>query len=71
VVAVDKAPLDPKVAAMPGVSWRGESAFALERHQASAPVDWLFSDIVCYPTRCCGWSRRGGRPAWCAISSAP
>ena len=30
VIAVDKAPLDPKVAAMPGVEWRGESAFALE-----------------------------------------
>ena len=30
VVAIDKAPLDPKVAAMPGVEWRGESAFALE-----------------------------------------
>ena len=50
VVAVDKAPLDPKVAAMPGVSWRGESAFALEPESVGA-VDWLFSDIVCYPAR--------------------
>jgi 23S rRNA (cytidine2498-2'-O)-methyltransferase len=50
VVAIDKAPLDPKVAAMPGVTWRGESAFALDPASVG-PVDWLFSDIVCYPAR--------------------
>jgi 23S rRNA (cytidine2498-2'-O)-methyltransferase len=50
VVAVDKAPLDPRIAAMPGVEWRGESAFALEP-ESVGPVDWLFSDIVCYPAR--------------------
>ncbi len=50
VVAVDKAALDPKVSAMPGVSWRAESAFALEP-ESVGPVDWLFSDIVCYPAR--------------------
>ncbi len=50
VVAVDKAPLDPKVAAMPGVEWRGESAFGLEP-ESVGPVDWLFSDVICYPAR--------------------
>lgn len=50
VIAIDKAPLDPKVAAIPGVSWRGESAFALEP-ESIGPVDWLFSDIICYPSR--------------------
>ena len=50
VIAVDKAPLDPKVAAMPACEWRGESAFALEPASVG-PVDWLFSDIVCYPAR--------------------
>ncbi|MCX7364319.1 MAG: hypothetical protein NTV97_21115 [Alphaproteobacteria bacterium] len=50
VVAVDKAPLDPRVAAMPNVEWRGESAFALDP-ESVGPVDWLFSDIACYPTR--------------------
>ncbi|MBL6617468.1 MAG: hypothetical protein ISP49_09775 [Reyranella sp.] len=50
VIAVDKAPLDPRVAAMPGVAWRGESAFALEPASVG-PVDWLCSDIVCYPAR--------------------
>src|SRR6266849_4369671 len=50
VIAIDKAPLGPKVAAMPGVEWRGESAFALEP-ESVGPVDWLMSDIVCYPDR--------------------
>lgn len=50
VVAIDKAPLDPRVAAMPGVEWRGESAFALEPASISS-VDWLFSDVICYPAR--------------------
>ena len=50
VVAVDKAPLDPKVTAMPNVEWRGESAFALDP-ESVGPVDWLFSDIACYPAR--------------------
>ena len=40
----------PTVAAMPGVEWRGESAFALEP-ESVGPVDWLFTDIVCYPAR--------------------
>src|SRR5262249_8932354 len=50
VLAIDKAPLDPKVAAMPGVAWRGESAFALEPDSVR-PIDWLCSDIACYPVR--------------------
>ncbi|ODT15051.1 MAG: methyltransferase [Kaistia sp. SCN 65-12] len=50
VVAIDKAPLDPRVAAMSGVEWRGESAFALEP-ASIGPVDWLFSDVICYPAR--------------------
>jgi len=50
VVAVDKAPLDPRVAALPGVRWQGESAFALEPNSIG-PVDWLFCDVVCYPSR--------------------
>lgn len=50
VVAVDKAPLDHQIAAMPGVSERLESAFGLDP-RSEPPVDWLFSDIICYPER--------------------
>ena len=47
VRAVDKAVLDPRVAAMPGVEFVNASAFALPPE----PCDWLFSDIVAYPPR--------------------
>lgn len=57
VIAVDKAPLESRVAAMPGVEWRGESAFALEPASVGA-VDWLFSDVICYPARLLGLVER-------------
>jgi len=50
VVSVDKAPLAPEIACLPGIEHLRESAFALDPH-AVGPVDWLFSDIVCYPAR--------------------
>jgi 23S rRNA (cytidine2498-2'-O)-methyltransferase len=50
VVAIDKAPLDPRIAALPGIDTRQMSAFALAP-DALGPVDWLFSDVVCYPVR--------------------
>ena len=61
VAAVDKAPLDPGVAAMAGVETRRESAFAL----APEPVDWLVCDVVAYPRRLLGlverWMSAAGR----------
>jgi 23S rRNA (cytidine2498-2'-O)-methyltransferase len=57
VTSVDKAPLDPAVAAMPGVTWRRDSAFALDPRTAD-PVDWLFSDVICYPARLLGLVER-------------
>ena len=50
VTAVDKAPLVPVIEAMPGVAVRRESAFGLDPVQVGA-VDWLFSDVICYPER--------------------
>ena len=50
VISVDKAPLDPKVMKMPGVTYRQESAFGLDPKDIG-PVDWFFSDIICYPSR--------------------
>jgi 23S rRNA (cytidine2498-2'-O)-methyltransferase len=54
VTAIDKAPLDPGVAAMPGVIQRADSAFAM----APEPVDWLFSDVIAYPDRLLALVRR-------------
>ncbi|MGO8916663.1 MAG: SAM-dependent methyltransferase [Stellaceae bacterium] len=50
VISVDKAPLDPRIAALPGIEFRQESAFALEPEKIGG-IDWLFSDVVCYPGR--------------------
>lgn len=47
VTAIDKAELDPAIAAMPGVTHRTGSAFAL----GPEPVDWLLSDVIAYPRR--------------------
>ncbi len=50
VLAVDKAPLDPRIAALPSIETRRESAFA-QQPATIGPIDWLFSDVVCYPAR--------------------
>ena len=45
VVAVDKAPLAPRIAKL--VECRQESAFGLKPEK----TDWLFSDVICEPAR--------------------
>ncbi|PTN31357.1 SAM-dependent methyltransferase [Desulfonatronum sp. SC1] len=62
VISVDKAPLDPRLAGLPGIIFRPESAFAQSPQaigqDAFGPVDWLFSDVVCYPERLLALVRR-------------
>ncbi len=62
VTAVDRAPLDLRVAAMPEVVFRRQSAFALDP-AAEPSVDWLFSDVIAYPARLLElvgrWTRAG------------
>lgn len=50
VVSVDKAPLDPKIAVLPNIEFKQESAFGL-RPQHVGHLDWFFSDIICYPEK--------------------
>jgi len=50
VVSVDRAPLDPSVAALPRVEHRLQSAWALQPGELG-DVAWLFSDMACYPDR--------------------
>jgi 23S rRNA (cytidine2498-2'-O)-methyltransferase len=57
VISVDKAPLAPEIARLPGIEYRRESAFALDPG-AIGPIDWLFSDVVCYPARLLGLVER-------------
>jgi 23S rRNA (cytidine2498-2'-O)-methyltransferase len=50
VISIDKAPLAAQIAALPNVEYRAGSAFALEPADFG-PVDWLCSDVICYPER--------------------
>ena len=50
VISVDKAPLAPDLKLSNRVRMLSESAFGL-KPTAIGPLDWLFSDIICYPER--------------------
>jgi 23S rRNA (cytidine2498-2'-O)-methyltransferase len=50
VVSVDKAPLHERIAQLPRIDFRQESAFGLEPSDVG-PVEWLCCDIACYPER--------------------
>ena len=54
VIAVDRAPLEAKIAAMPGVSFIQGDAFALKPEDVGR-IDWLFCDVICYPHRLFQW----------------
>jgi len=54
VLAVDRAPLEPDIAAMPGVEYLRHDAFTL-KPQDIGPLDWLFCDVACYPPRLYQW----------------
>lgn len=54
VIACDRAPLDPKIGALPGVSFLKKDAFSLT--PADYPdLDWIFSDLICYPEKLLKW----------------
>lgn len=50
VFSLDRAALAPQVAAMPGVNHCLGSGFGLDPRHVGC-VDWLFSDMICYPAR--------------------
>jgi 23S rRNA (cytidine2498-2'-O)-methyltransferase len=54
VVAIDRADLEPRIAAMPGVSVLRHDAFTLKPADIGR-VDWLFSDVICYPPALLEW----------------
>lgn len=51
VRSVDKAPIDPAIAALPNVRTRVESAFGMDPAAIATPYDWFFSDVICEPKR--------------------
>lgn len=64
VISIDKSPLAPNIAAMKNVTFRSGSVFAIEPEKHE-PVDWLFSDVACYPARLLGLVQR-----WMAAGKA-
>ena len=54
VIAVDRAPLEDRIAAMPGVEYIRHDAFTIKPEDIG-PVDWLFCDVACYPPRLYSW----------------
>jgi 23S rRNA (cytidine2498-2'-O)-methyltransferase len=50
VISVDKAPLTNAIAQIPNITFLQESAFGLDPKKLLG-VEWLFSDIICYPER--------------------
>ncbi|MDR2159797.1 MAG: hypothetical protein LBP23_06995 [Treponema sp.] len=74
VTAVDRAPLDPCIIAKDGAGGTGKAdilgkdgrpevefirhdAFTLKPEDLG-PMDWVFSDVICYPHRLYGWVER-------------
>ncbi len=57
VTAVDRAPLDARVMAMPNVTYLKHDAFTLKPEEIG-PIDWLCSDVICYPPRLLEWVER-------------
>jgi 23S rRNA (cytidine2498-2'-O)-methyltransferase len=54
VLALDRAELEPRIAAMPGVETRRGDAFA-QRPAEIGPMDWVCSDLICYPAALLAW----------------
>ncbi|MBO4629331.1 MAG: SAM-dependent methyltransferase [Treponema sp.] len=54
VYAVDRAELAPELMKNPLVQFRAHDAFTIKPEEVG-PVDWVFSDVICYPERLLEW----------------
>ena len=54
VYAVDRAELAPELMSNPLVKFHAHDAFTLKPEEIG-PIDWLFSDVICYPERLFEW----------------
>lgn len=54
VYAVDRAELAPELMKNPLVKFQAHDAFTLKPEDIG-PIDWLFSDVICYPERLLQW----------------
>jgi 23S rRNA (cytidine2498-2'-O)-methyltransferase len=54
VLAIDKAPLDPRIAKLKGVNFKNISAFSLKPTDFKK-IDWMVCDMACYPDKLHHW----------------
>lgn len=54
VLAIDRAELEPRIAALPNVRAMRHDAFTLKPENVGA-TDWLCSDVICYPPALFEW----------------
>ncbi|MBT5632229.1 MAG: hypothetical protein HOJ13_05825, partial [Nitrospina sp.] len=58
VLSIDRSPLSPSVAKLQGVTFQKRDAFSLlpeDFEREGKTVDWLFSDLICYPEKLYEW----------------
>ena len=58
VLSIDRSALDDSVANLKGVSFQKRDAFTVlpaEFKKEGKSVDWLFSDVICYPEKLYDW----------------
>jgi 23S rRNA (cytidine2498-2'-O)-methyltransferase len=65
VIAVDRAPPEDRILALPGVRFIKHDAFTLKPPDLG-PLDWVFSDVVCYPPRLLEWIKKWLDSGLCA-----
>jgi len=59
--AVDRALLDPAIASLPNISFQKGDAFQLGPSDFPK-LDWIFSDVVCYPEKLLEWIHKWPLP---------
>eukprot|EP00743_Colponemidia_sp_Colp-15_P013368 GILK01015507.1.p1 GENE.GILK01015507.1~~GILK01015507.1.p1 ORF type:complete len:314 (-),score=11.88 GILK01015507.1:308-1249(-) len=55
ITCVDRAPLDPKIAALSGVKYMQQNGLSLTPSRLSERFDWVLSDAICYPDKLFPW----------------
>ncbi len=54
ILAIDRAPLDPRMNKFPNIEFRKGDALA-KGPEELGEFDWVFSDVICYPERLLEW----------------
>jgi 23S rRNA (cytidine2498-2'-O)-methyltransferase len=54
VLSIDRAPLDKSLGTFRNVTYQAGDAFGFE----PVPIDWVFSDVICYPDKLLEYAKR-------------